>query len=106
MDSGYRIEEWRDDREPGAEELREVLEADGYMVFQWSDQPGAEYPEHSHGEDQSHCVVSGELELVVERFGKVTLGPGDRDFMPAGTVHSAKVIGDEPVVYLIGRKVR
>jgi hypothetical protein len=44
------------------------------------------------------------LELQVEGVGAVTLNPGDRDFMPAGTYHSARVIGNQPVVYLIGEK--
>ena len=30
---------------------------------------------------------------------------GDRDFMPAGTYHSARVAGDEPVMYLVGEKM-
>lgn len=30
------------------------------------------------------------------------LEAGDRDFMPAETYHSARVIGDEAVLYLVG----
>jgi quercetin dioxygenase-like cupin family protein len=44
------------------------------------------------------------LELKVEDAGIFILEPGDRDFMPKDTRHSARVIGDEPVVYLIGSK--
>lgn len=103
---GYRVERWDGDGPPDADEIRQRLESDGYFVIQWADQPGAVYPEHSHPEDQMHWVISGSLDLVVEGFGALTLNPGDRDFMPAGTEHSADVPGDEPVVYLIGRKVR
>jgi quercetin dioxygenase-like cupin family protein len=49
-------------------------------------------------------VISGTLELTVEKFGTFILEKGDRDLMPAGTYHSARVIGDEPVIYLIGEK--
>jgi len=55
-----------------------------------------------HADDQSHWVVSGRLELMVEGYGTFVLEAGDRDFMPAGTYHSARVLGDEPVLYLIG----
>lgn len=104
MENEYRVEEWKGPDSPDPDRLRRMLESDGYSAFEWSDRPGAVYPPHSHGEDQSHCVVSGSLELEVEGYGKVVLSPGDRDYMPAGTVHSARVIGDKPVVYLIGRR--
>lgn len=104
MGSGYTITRWKGADAATAEQLWAALEADGYSVFQWTDRPGTTYPEHSHAEDQSHCIVSGRLELSVEGFGAEVLGPGDRDHMPAGTVHSARVVGNDPVVYLIGRK--
>ncbi|REJ79457.1 MAG: cupin domain-containing protein [Acidobacteria bacterium] len=106
MISAYRIEKWEAKQSPDAAVLKKILEKDGFMTFQWSDQPGAVYPPHSHGEDQSHCIVSGKLELDVEGYGRFVLEAGDRDFMPAGTVHAARVLGDEPVVYLIGRKAQ
>ncbi len=63
---------------------------------------------HTHsiniGDDQSHWIVSGQFELTIENFGTVLLEAGDRDFMPAETYHSARVIGEEPVIYLIGEK--
>jgi quercetin dioxygenase-like cupin family protein len=102
----YRIEKWNQAVVPNDEELAERMRAEGYSVFKWSDAPGSFYPDHEHAEDQSHWIVSGRLELSVRGVGEIILGPGDRDFMPAGTVHSARVIGDEPVVYLIGAKGR
>jgi mannose-6-phosphate isomerase-like protein (cupin superfamily) len=80
------------------------MENDGFSVYEWSDSPGATYSTHMHDNDQSHWIVSGTLELDVAGYGIVQLSPGDRDFMPAGTDHAARVIGDEPVVYLIGSK--
>jgi mannose-6-phosphate isomerase-like protein (cupin superfamily) len=79
------------------------MELEGYDVFEWSDRPGTTYEPHSHGEDQSHWIISGALTLVVDDE-EYTLGPGDRDYLPAGTVHSARVEGKEPVIYLIGAK--
>lgn len=98
-----RIERWSKEERPSALELRKALEAEGYGVFEWSDAPGTMYGAHRHAEDQSHWVLSGELELRIQ--GETyTLRTGDRDFLPAGTVHSAFVPGTEPVRYLIGAR--
>lgn len=98
----YRIEKWSLPTPPNPAMLRFLLEREGYRVSQWSDNPGVAYGNHKHDEDQSHWIVSGSLEFTVERIGTFVLEPGDRDFMPAGTYHSARVVGDEPVMYLVG----
>jgi quercetin dioxygenase-like cupin family protein len=97
------IETWTDDGPPDAADLRQRLQTEGYSVFQWTDAPGTRYGPHSHAEDQSHWIISGLLELRVGHEA-YTLRAGDRDFLPANTIHSASVPGDEPVVYLIGAK--
>ena len=84
--------------------LRHVLVSEGYRVFQWTDEPDAIYGTHMHNEDQSHWIIAGSLELTVERHGTFVLEVGDRDHMPAGTYHSARVVGKEPVTYLIGER--
>ena len=98
-----QIERWSEPQAPQPDELKDQLRAEGYSVFQWSDAPGTKYGPHAHAEDQSHWILSGELEL---RVGPETykLRAGDRDFLPANTIHTAFVPGDEPVVYLIGTK--
>jgi quercetin dioxygenase-like cupin family protein len=104
MQIQYRFEKWNEIYAPNPAMLRHVLASEGYKVFQWCDQPNRSYAQHKHGEDQSHWIVSGQLELTIENFGTVLLEAGDRDFMPAETYHSARVIGDEPVIYLVGEK--
>lgn len=96
-----QIERWSEANEPDAGDLRQRLQAEGYSVFQWSDAAGTKYGPHAHAEDQTHWIISGELELRVGHE-TYTLRAGDRDFLPANTIHSAFVPGDEPVVYLIG----
>lgn len=98
-----KIERWNWSGEPDEAELQLRMEAEGYQVFRWQDQPGTVYWIHEHTEDQSHWIVSGVLELTVNRE-KYILRAGDRDFMPAHIKHSAFVPGAEPVVYLIGVK--
>jgi len=98
----YRVEKWDRRDPPDVSELRAEMAADGYSVYQWSDPPGAVYGEHQHIDNQSHWIVSGTIELTVDGAGTFVLEAGDRDLMPAGTLHSARVLGDKPVVYLIG----
>ncbi len=101
----YHIEKWSQPTPPNPAMLRFVMEREGFRVFQWTDQPGAQYGNHKHDEFQSHWIISGSLELTVERVGTFILETGDRDFLPAGTYHSARVIGEEPVMYLVGARV-
>ena len=98
-----QIERWSESSLPDVEVLKTRLRDEGYSVFQWRDAPGTKYGPHAHAEDQSHWVLSGELGL---RVGHETyiLRAGDRDFLPANTMHSAFVPGDEAVTYLIGAK--
>src|SRR5437016_10333463 len=105
MASFYSIRKWAEIYPPNPAMLRYILVSEGYRVFQWCDQPEIAYGQHKHDEDQSHWIISGTLELTVERFGIFTLEVGDRDFMPAGIYHSARVLGEEPVMYLIGEKI-
>jgi quercetin dioxygenase-like cupin family protein len=100
---GIQIERWHENGEPRALDLKQRLESEGYSVFQWTDAAGTSYGPHAHAEDQSHWIISGELELHVGHE-TYTLRSGDRDFLPANTIHAAFVPGDEAVVYLIGAK--
>ena len=104
MNSGYRVERFSGAELPTVVELRRKLESEGYAVYEWTDRPGAVYEVHEHAEDQTHWIISGSLELEVDGFRRVILGPYDRDLMPAGTKHSARVVGAEPVRYLIGER--
>ena len=98
-----QIEKWSEESRPDAGDLKQRLESEGYSVFQWSDAPGTKYGPHAHAEDQSHWILSGELDLRVGHE-TYTLRAGDRDYLPANTIHSASVAGEEPLVYLIGAK--
>ena len=99
----FTVERWNDSAPPDANTLRARLQSEGYSVFEWSDSPGTSYGAHSHAEDQSHWIISGALQLTIagETY---TLRAGDRDFLPANTIHSAYVPGSESVRYLIGAR--
>jgi quercetin dioxygenase-like cupin family protein len=102
--SAYSIQRWAGIGTPNPALLRHQLRSEGYSVFQWSDAPGSVYGSHKHDCDQSHWVISGSLELNVEGCGVFVLNAGDRDLMFKGTYHSARVLGNEPAIYLIGER--
>ncbi len=54
---------------------------------------------HSNANEAIH-VLSGQM---AERLDKawVEAGPGDTVYVPAGTVHQTRCIGDDPVVMMI-----
>lgn len=95
------VERW-DEGENGAVQeraLREELEGRGFRVSRYVYPPGTEFPEHTHDVDKVDAVVSGRFRVTLEGE-EVVLGPGDRVAVPAGTPHTAEVVGDEPVVSL------
>lgn len=104
MANTYRVERWNERNQPNPAMLRHIMVTEGFTAYQWGDSPGSIHPMHKHANDQSHWIISGSIEFNVERYGTVILQAGDRDFMPAGTYHSARVLGEEHVTYLVGEK--
>ena len=57
--------------------------------------PGVTSSRHTHpGEEIVYVLEGAPLEYQVEGKPTVTLKPGDVLFIPAGTVHAAKNVGD------------
>src|SRR4051812_45631243 len=56
--------------------------------------PGAVAPKHSHPGEEIIYVLEGSLEYQVEGKPPVTLQAGEVLFIPAGTIHSAKNVGN------------
>ena len=86
------------------EALRAKLEAFGYRVAKYVYEPGTVFPDHTHGVDKIDAVISGRFRLVVSGHLAV-LGPGDWIEVPRGAVHSAAVLGDDPVVSLDAMRI-
>jgi quercetin dioxygenase-like cupin family protein len=95
------VESWNPAREgPLTEQaLREKLERKGYSVSRYVYPPGTYFSDHSHGVDKIDAVVSGRFRITLEGQPFV-LEAGDSVEVPRGAVHSAEVIGAEPVVSL------
>jgi quercetin dioxygenase-like cupin family protein len=84
---------------PSEAAMRRVLEQRGYSVSRYVYPPGTCFPEHTHGMDKIDAVLGGRFKLVLEGC-PVVLEAGDMIHVPAGAVHSAEVLGGEPVVSL------
>ncbi|MDP2498638.1 MAG: cupin domain-containing protein [Candidatus Palauibacterales bacterium] len=97
------VSRWSDrhdeDESPDAETLRAELEAKGYMVSRHVYRPGTYFDEHTHRRDKIDAVVSGRFRMTAGGE-EVVLEPGDWASIPAGTTHTARVLGDEEVVSL------
>ena len=95
------VERWDEGRDGlvSEAELRARLERRGYAVCRYTYAPGTTFPEHTHGVDKIDAVVAGTFRIVLEG-AEVLLGPGDAVAVPRGAVHSAAVVGSEPVVSL------
>lgn len=95
------VEHWDEQRDGAFSEsaLRRKLEDRGYRVCRYVYPPGTLFPDHTHAIEKIDAVVSGRFRMKTEE-GEVVLGPGDHLRVPGGAVHSAEVVGDEPVVSL------
>lgn len=83
--------------------LRKKLEQEGYRVWRYVYSPGTLFPDHTHDIDKKDAVISGRLRI---KMGKeeVILESGDCVVVPRSIVHSAEVIGNEPVASLDASK--
>jgi len=99
-----RLESWEDEDGPLTEKrLMGFLEREGYEVAVFAYREGTVFPEHEHAQDKCDAVIEGFFRITVLGHA-YDLKPGDRLYLPAGTRHSAEVIGRRTVVSLDGTK--
>jgi quercetin dioxygenase-like cupin family protein len=97
-----RLVGWEEEDGPLTEKrLMGVLEQEGYEVAVYAYRQGTVFPEHEHAQEKCDAVVEGFLRISVGET-VYDLKPGDRLYLPAGTRHSAEVIGRRTVVSLDG----
>ena len=84
--------------------LREKLESQGYRTARYVYAPGTVFPDHKHAVDKVDAVVAGRFRLIIGGHVAI-LGAGEWVSIPAGAMHSAAVVGDEPVITLDGIKL-
>jgi len=102
--SSLRLERW-DSEDGPLTEKRYIgfLEREGYEVAVYAYRAGTVFPEHEHGLEKCDAVLEGILRITVDGVA-YDLEAGDRLYLPAGTKHSAEVIGRRTVLSLDGTK--
>lgn len=95
------LQHWNDSEDGPLSEAAMIdkLERQGYSVNRYVYPPGTVFPPHTHEVDKIDSVLRGRFRLEMEGRS-VILEPGDCLAVPRGVVHSAEVVGDEPVVSL------
>jgi len=100
----YRVTPWQAANPPTEELLAQILAEQGYNVSSWSNSPHDIYSAHKHNYHKVVYVVSGSITFGLPQLKQeITLNPGDRLDLLAGTVHNARV-GPNGVVCLEGQK--
>ena len=96
-----QIDHWDESRDGVLNEanMSDKLEDQGYSVSRYGYPPGTFFPEHEHAVDKIIGVLAGRLRITL-RGAEAILEPGDCLSVRRGAMHSAEVVGDEPVISL------
>ena len=105
MKKVVHVEKWdcKKDGPLSEKVLREKLEQRGYSVSRYVYPPGTYFPDHTHSIDKIDAVLSGRFCMRMHNQD-VILEAGDCLAVPRGTIHSAEVVGNDPVVSLDATK--
>lgn len=99
-----RLEHWDHSDGPLSEKrMMGLLESEGYEVAVYAYREGTVFAEHEHAQEKCDAVLEGILRIAVAGAA-YDLKAGDRLYLPAGTRHSAEVVGRKTVVSLDGTK--
>ena len=74
-----------------AKELEHHLRAEARDVYGWSNGPGDRYEQHAHSYHKLLYCTHGSIDFILGDGRTLTLLPGDRMLLPAGTRHAALV---------------
>jgi len=101
------VEHWNPETDGVLNEtaMQRKLEARGYAVTRYVYPPGTYFPDHTHGVDKIDGVLAGRFRMTMGKTS-VILEAGDCLFVPRSAVHSAEVVGSEPVVSLDAVRLR
>ena len=85
-------------------EFQRRLEAEAHSCHRWFNGPGTTFPSHSHPYRKILYCLRGSIRFELTAGGSsISLGPGDRLDLPAGTPHSA-LVGSAGVTCIEGRE--
>lgn len=76
---------------PDVREIERQLRTEARDVYGWSNGPGDRYEQHAHAYHKVLYCTRGSIDFILADGRALTLGPGDRMVLPAGTRHGALV---------------
>jgi len=86
-----------------SERCIQTLEKEGWSsVYEWSEAPGTEYPEHSHQVHTAIIITEGSMSISMNGETK-ELQVGDRIEIPPHSVHSV-VVGSAGCQFVVGER--
>ncbi len=99
-----KVTPWNQPQPPSESTLRQMLSDEGLNFYAWGNAPHDTYAAHTHPYDKVIYVVRGSITFGLPQTGQaLTLYPGDRLDLPAGTIHDA-VVGPQGVLCLEAHK--
>ncbi|KAK3587282.1 hypothetical protein CHS0354_034435 [Potamilus streckersoni] len=104
-DSQLKIEKWDTVRDGALteENMKKKLHSQGYNFIMYEFGPGTNFPDHTHSVSKKDSILSGRFQFGM--YGQsVVLEPGDMIQVPKNTVHNAKVVGSQPVIFFDATK--
>ena len=105
MTSQIKVEKWDNavDGPLSVEAMEKKLRQQGYHCTQYEFSPGTNFPDHTHSISKKDSIVSGQFQFSM--YGQtIILKPGDMVEVPKNTVHNAKVVGHESVIFFDATK--
>ncbi len=87
---------------PEPKHIEAQLRAEARDVYGWSNGPGDRYEQHAHAYHKLLYCTQGSIDFLLDDGRTLTLRPGDRMVLPAGTPHAARV-GSEGCVCVEGK---
>ena len=76
---------------PDAIAIEKRLRSEARDVYGWSNGPADRYEQHAHAYHKLLYCTRGSIEFILADGSALTLKPGDRMLLPAGTQHGARV---------------
>lgn len=99
-----RVALWEGVGKPSEEAVRAQLEADGYGVIKWTNEPAMGFPPHAHIYPETLWLIAGNLTVILPADSKlIELFPGDRIEVPQGVLHGV-MAGAEGATYLLATR--
>ncbi len=87
----FIVERWKKLSKPSFEEIVEMMKGEGLEPATFEVPKKVHFGEHTHDHHEIRIVVSGRMKFGVHGT-EITLFPGDRIEVPAGTEHWAEAL--------------